>query len=156
MSRRVARVSEAIREVASEAILFELKDPRVRGVTVTGAQVTGDLRNAKIFVSLMGESKERALALAGLKSARGFLQRKVADRLETRYTPVIEIVEDDSVKKSLEMARILREVLPATEPEAGDQAEEIEDDGLDSPPLAADQEDRTPEPGGDRLASPEN
>lgn len=115
MSRRTERVSEAIREVVSEAVLFELKDPRVQGVTVTGAQVTGDLRNAKVFVSIMGEEVQRRLAMAGLKNARGFLQRKVADRLDTRYTPILTIVEDDSVKKSLEMSRLLREVLPPQE-----------------------------------------
>jgi ribosome-binding factor A len=113
MSRRTERVSEAIREVCSRAILFELKDPRVLGVTVTRAEVTGDLRHAKLFVSLMGTEKEQRLTLSGLESARGFLQRKVAERLETRYTPHIDIVVDDSVKKSLEIARILRDVVPA-------------------------------------------
>jgi ribosome-binding factor A len=112
MSRRTERVSEAIREVVSRAILFELKDPRVSGVTVTRGEVTGDLRHAKVYVSIMGTDAEQRLSLRGLESARGFLQRKVAERLETRYTPHIEIVVDDSIKKSLEMARILRDVLP--------------------------------------------
>lgn len=112
MSRRTERVSEAIREVVSRAILFELKDPRVSGVTVTRGEVTGDLRHAKVYVSIMGTDAEQRLSLKGLESARGFLQRKVAERLETRYTPHIEIVVDDSIKKSLEMARILRDVLP--------------------------------------------
>lgn len=120
MSRRVERVSEAIREVASHAILFEMKDPRVTGVTVTRAQVTGDLRNAKVFVSIMGDEKAQGLALRGLKSARGFLQRKIAERLDTRFTPIVEIVEDDSVKKSLEMSRLLRAVLPPSSEEQGD------------------------------------
>ena len=112
MSRRTERVSEAIREVVSRAILFELKDPRVSGVTVTRGEVTGDLRHAKVYVSIMGTDTAQRLSLKGLESARGFLQRKVAERLETRYTPHIEIVVDDSIKKSLEMARILKEVLP--------------------------------------------
>jgi ribosome-binding factor A len=112
MSRRTERVSEAIREVVSRAILFELKDPRVSGVTVTRGEVTGDLRHAKVYVSIMGTEAEQRLSLRGLESARGFLQRKVAERLETRYTPHIEIVVDDSIKKSLEMSRILRDVLP--------------------------------------------
>lgn len=112
MSRRTERVSEAIREVVSRAILFELKDPRVSGVTVTRGEVTGDLRHAKVYVSIMGTETEQRLSLRGLESARGFLQRKVAERLETRYTPHIEIVVDDSIKRSLEMSRILRDVLP--------------------------------------------
>lgn len=121
MSRRTERVSEAIREVVSAAILFELKDPRVSGVTVTRAEVTGDLRNAKVFVSLMGDDKTQRLALAGLKSAKGFLQRKIADRLETRYTPIVAIVVDQSVKKSLEMSRLLSEVLPKPHVDEGGQ-----------------------------------
>jgi len=129
MSRRTERVSEAIREVVSRAILFELKDPRVSGVTVTRGEVTGDLRHAKVYVSIMGTETEQRLSLRGLESARGFLQRKVAERLETRYTPHIEIVLDDSIKKSLEMSRILRDVLPNEETPSPEQnqAEEAED-----------------------------
>jgi ribosome-binding factor A len=133
MSRRTERVSEAVREVVSSAILFEVKDPRVQGITVTRAQVTGDLRHAKVFVSIMGDAKQQRLAERGLNSARGFLQRKVAQRLDTRYTPVIEIVVDDSVKKSLEMSRLLREALPEdASPELSDEDvadNDSEDDG---------------------------
>lgn len=128
MSRRTERISEAIREVVSQVVLFELKDPRVQGVTVTGAQVTGDLRHAKVFVSIMGEEGKRKLALAGLKNARGFLQKKVADRLDTRYTPILSIVEDDSVKKSLEMSRLLREVLPPSEQTPDSQEDDLAED----------------------------
>lgn len=122
MSRRTERVSEAIREVAATAILFELKDPRVAGVTVTRAEVTGDLRHAKVYVSLMGSEKDQTLSLRGLHHARGFLQRKIAERLATRYTPVLEIVVDESVKRSLELSRLLKEVLPP-EPGPVDDAE---------------------------------
>lgn len=127
MSRRTERISEAIREVAATAILFELKDPRVSAVTVTKAEISGDLRHAKIFVSVMGDDKVQRLTMAGLKSARPFLQRKIADRMQTRYTPIVEIVLDDSIKKSLEIARVLKEVLPQA-PTHG-QESEIEADG---------------------------
>lgn len=113
MSRRVEKVSEVVREVASQAILFELADPRIRDVTVVAARVTADLRHAKVFVSIMGDEQKQKLAMHGLNSARGFLQRRVAQRLATRYTPVLEFVLDEGVKKSLEMSRLLREVLPA-------------------------------------------
>lgn len=112
MSRRMERVAEAIREVVSQAILFEMKDPRVHNVTVTGVEVSGDLRHAKVFVSIMGDEKAQSLCLHGLKSARGFLQRTVAQRLEMRYTPIVEIVVDEGVKRSLEMSRLLNQVLP--------------------------------------------
>src|SRR6202162_2578901 len=103
---RLARVSEAIREVASETILFELRDPRVKGVTVTRAEVSGDLQHAKGFVSLMGSPKEQELCLHGLRHAAGFIQSKLATRLKTRFTPVIDFVVDQGVKKSIEITRL--------------------------------------------------
>ena len=108
-SHRLARVSEAIREVAANAILFEIKDPRVKNVTVTRAEVSADLQHAKVFVSIMGTEKEQQLSMHGLKSAAGFVQTKVADRLTTRYVPHITFVLDEGVKKSIEIARLIRE-----------------------------------------------
>ena len=110
-SHRLARVSEAIREVASETILFELNDPRVKGVTVTRAEVSGDLQHAKVFVSIMGSDNEQKLTMHGLRHATGFLQSKLAKRLQTRFTPVVQFVLDDGVKKSLEMTRLIHEAL---------------------------------------------
>ncbi len=126
--RRLERVAEAIREVVSSAILFELKDPRVQGVTVLRAKVTGDLRHAKVFVSLMGDAKQQKLTLHGLNHARGFLQSKIADRLQTRWTPVIQFVVDESVKKSIEISRLIEQAM-ATSTKA------------DAPPLPAADED---------------
>ncbi|MCA8987640.1 MAG: 30S ribosome-binding factor RbfA [Planctomycetaceae bacterium] len=109
-SRRTAKASRAVREVVSTAILFELSDPRIKGVTVLDVDVADDLRTAKVYVSIMGDQKEQQLCLHGLNSARGFLQRKVADRIDTRYTPVLTFVLDAGVKKSIEASRILREL----------------------------------------------
>ena len=110
-SHRLARVSEAIREVASETILFELNDPRVKGVTVTRAEVSGDLQHAKVFVSLMGTEAEQKLTMHGLRNASGYVQSKLAKRLQTRFTPVIQFAIDEGVKKSLEMTRLIHEAL---------------------------------------------
>jgi ribosome-binding factor A len=128
--RRLERVAEAIREVASSAILFELKDPRVQGVTVLRAEVTGDLRHAKIFVSLMGEAKQQKLTIHGLNHARGFIQSKVADRLQTRWTPVIQFVVDESVKKSIEISRLIEKAM-ATSPKPS-ESRATESDTADS------------------------
>jgi ribosome-binding factor A len=110
-THRLARVAEALREVASETILFELRDPRVKGVTVTRAEVSGDLQHAKVYVSIMGTPKEQDLCMHGLKHAAGFLQSKLAGRLQTRFTPVIRFVLDQGVKKSIEMTRLINEAL---------------------------------------------
>ena len=108
-SHRLARVSEVVRETAANAILFELKDPRVKNVTVTRAEVAADLQHAKIYVSIMGSEKEQKLTMHGLKSAAGFIQTQLAKQLTTRYVPHVTFVIDEGVKKSVEIARIIRE-----------------------------------------------
>src|SRR5687768_6331572 len=108
---RLARVAEAIREVTSETILFELRDPRVKNVTVTRAEVSGDLQHAKVYVSIMGPEREQKLTMHGLRSAAGFIQSKLARRLQTRFTPVVEFVLDQGVKRSIEMTRLINEAL---------------------------------------------
>lgn len=108
-SHRLARVNEVVREVAASTILFELKDPRVKNVTVTRAEVSADLQHVKVYVSVMGSAKEQQLTMHGLKSAAGYIQTKVADRLTSRYVPHVSFVLDEGVKKSIEIARLIRE-----------------------------------------------
>jgi ribosome-binding factor A len=116
---RLERVKEVVREVASQTILFELRDPRVKNVTVTRAEVSGDLQHAKVYVSVMGTEAEQKLTMHGLKHAAGFIQSKVADRLQTRFTPVITFVLDQGVKQSIEVSRLINEALAGTKPAAG-------------------------------------
>ena len=155
-SHRLARVSEVVRETAANAILFELKDPRVKGVTVTRAEVSGDLQHAKVFVSVMGTEKEQQLTMHGLTSAAGFIQTKLAERLTSRYVPHVTFVLDEGVKKSIEIARLIREenernAPPAPPPEEaseGTDAEDEEEDenedngGAKAPPTAEGSTDR--------------
>jgi ribosome-binding factor A len=128
-SRRVLKAAEAIREVVSMAILTQLSDPRIQDVTVTQVEVSADMRQAKVYVSVMGDEAKQKLSLHGLQSAAGFLQSKVASRIDTRYTPRLEFVLDQGVKKSIEIARILREVLPQDPAPPAEEA----DDEPDSP-----------------------
>jgi ribosome-binding factor A len=122
MSRRTEKAAEAIRGVVSMAILAELQDPRVRNVTVTQVEVSADLRNAKVHVSVMGDETQENLSLRGLQNAAGFLQAKIAERIDIRYTPRLTFVLDQGVKKSIAVAKILREVLPP-EPDSEDDVE---------------------------------
>jgi ribosome-binding factor A len=135
-SHRSQRMAEAIREVVATAILFEVADPRVHSVTVLRVELTGDLRQAKVYVSIMGTESERKRALEGLNHAAGFIQARVAARLQTRFTPVLSFKLDDSVKRSVELGRLIDEAvasdrkgdassppdehLPAAGPEAED------------------------------------
>ena len=108
-AHRLARVSEVVREVAATTILYELRDPRVKNVTVTRAEVSGDLQHAKVYVSIMGTEKEQKLTMHGLESAAGFIQTKVAKQLTSRYVPHVSFILDPGVKKSIEIARLIRE-----------------------------------------------
>ena len=121
-SRRVQKVAEAIREVVSMSILTELQDPRVRDVTVIGVEASGDLRFAKVMVSVMGDETRQNLTLRGLQNAAGFLQSKIADRIDLRYTPRLTFVLDQGVKHSIAVAQILREVLPGEKSAADAEA----------------------------------
>jgi len=115
-SRRVLKAAEAIREVVSMAILTEVRDPRVKNVTVTMVELAPDMKTAKIHVSVMGDAKQEKLSLLGLQNSAGFLQSRIADRIDTRYTPRLAFEIDKGVKNSLEVARILAEVLPKPAP----------------------------------------
>src|SRR3954451_24678495 len=130
-SHRSLRIAEAIREVVSSAILFEVADPRVKAVTVLRVEVSPDQRNATIHVSVMGTDAEQELALRGLKHAAGFLQSRVAARLQTRFTPLLAFKKDEGVKKSVALSRLIDEALasdrkppptpdPPDEPPSGD------------------------------------
>ena len=94
------------------AILAELQDPRIQDVTVTYVEVSGDMRHAKVHVSVMGDEKHQQLSVSGLQSAAGFLQAKIAQRIDLRFTPRLKFILDQGVKRSIEIAQILREVLP--------------------------------------------
>ncbi len=116
-SRRTAKVAQAILESVSSTVLFGLKDPRVKNVTVTSVEVSRDIRSAKVYVSVMGDEKQQALCMHGLNSARGYLQSKIGDRLRTRYTPALKFVLDPGIKQSIETAKILREIAESEQSE---------------------------------------
>ena len=132
-THRLARVAEAIREVASETILYDLRDPRVKMVTVTRAEVSGDLQHAKVYVSVMGSEREQELTLHGLRHAAGFVQAKLADRLQTRFTPVITFVLDKGVKNAIAVSRLIRESLTETARRGGPDRPPDDLDSADGP-----------------------
>lgn len=91
-SRRIAKVNRAILETLSTAILFELRDPRVKNVTILNVETTDDLKACKVRVGVRGDAKAQSLTLHGLESARGFLQSQIAEHVDTRYTPILRFV----------------------------------------------------------------
>ena len=113
------RVDEAIRQVIGDAVAAELKDPRVGFVTVTDVRTSPDLRHARVYVSVLGEGgrpseeAQREATLAGLRSAHGFLQGRVAAELRLKRTPSLEFAYDDTTDRALRVEAILDEIGPA-------------------------------------------
>ena len=106
---RMRRVDEAMREVLSDAITSQIKDPRVGFVTVTAVETSADLRHARVFVSVLREDPQRRRSMDGLESAHGFLQRRVASELRLKNTPTLQFLYDDSTDRGMRINEILEE-----------------------------------------------
>ena len=114
-SGRMRRVDEAMRAVLSDVIASDLKDPRIGFVTVTGVKTSPDLRHARVYVSVLGDEPEREATLQGLRSAHGFLQRRVARELTLKHTPALTFVYDESVDRGMRITQLLNETVPREE-----------------------------------------
>jgi ribosome-binding factor A len=111
MTNRMRRVNEAVREVLSET-LPELKDPRIGFVTVTAVETSSDLRQARVYVSVLGADKRRERALAGLEAAHGVLQRRLARELRLKRTPQLTFEYDPSAERGVRMTQLIDELAP--------------------------------------------
>lgn len=105
------RVNEALRAVLSESIP-ELKDPRVGFVTVTGVETTSDLKQATVYVSVLGSDKKRARSLQGLTAAHGVLQARIGRELRLKRTPQLAFEYDPSVAEGVRMSKLIDELTP--------------------------------------------
>jgi ribosome-binding factor A len=108
-SGRMRRVDEGVRQVLGDAVATELKDPRVGFVTVTDVRTSPDLRHARVYVSVLGDAEQREASLAGLRSAHGYLQRRIAGELHLKRTPTLEFTYDDTTDRALRVEELLRE-----------------------------------------------
>lgn len=106
---RMRRVNEVIREVLAAAIATDLKDPRIGFVTVTDVDTSRDLRAARVFVSVLGTEAEREDALAGLRSAHGVLQGRIASEVRMKRTPTLSFHYDDSIERGIRLSELLDE-----------------------------------------------
>jgi ribosome-binding factor A len=106
-SLRCRRVAEALKEVIGQVISQELSDPRLGFVTVTRVKVSPDLKQARVFVSVMGGDAERSKSLAALRHAAGFIKRRCGDELELRFTPRLVFEFDAGIDKSIRVSELL-------------------------------------------------
>jgi ribosome-binding factor A len=111
MSERMRRVDESVRQVLAEAV-GELKDPRIGLVTITGVKTSSDLRQARVFVSVLGSEKKRDATLRGLEAAHGVLQSQLARELRMKRTPQLTFEYDPSVERGVRMSQLIDELAP--------------------------------------------
>jgi len=111
MSERMRRVDESLRQVLSERI-GELKDPRIGFVTVTGVKTTSDLKQATVYVSVLGSERKRERSLEGLQAAHGVLQAQIARELRLKRTPQLAFQYDPSVEHGVRMTKLIDELAP--------------------------------------------
>jgi ribosome-binding factor A len=111
MPERMRRINEALREVLSEGI-GELKDPRIGFVTVTGVRASTDLRQATVFVSVLGSEKKRVATLAGLDSSRAPLQARVNRELHLKRTPQLRFEYDQTIEEGVRLSKLIDELSP--------------------------------------------
>jgi len=111
MTRRTDRVAEAIRRLTSEIIQNDLKDPRVSGfITITKAEITPDLRYAKIYYSVLAEEKMKKKVAYGLRSAKSYIRMRIADELKLRYATDIVFIVDEEMEKAARIDKILEKI----------------------------------------------
>lgn len=124
MTRRTERLGEEFREEIAKMIGGQLKDPRIGFVTVTRVEVGADLRQAKVFVGVLGSPAEREKTLVGLRQAAGFMRRSLGQKLRLRHTPELTFVYDEGLDAHDRIARLLAEVHAAEAPPADDDHED--------------------------------
>ncbi|MBR2520043.1 MAG: 30S ribosome-binding factor RbfA [Selenomonadaceae bacterium] len=107
---RIEKLQELIKQETGKMLLNDIKDPRIGFVTVTDVEMTGDLREAKIFVSVMGGAEQIKNSLEGLKSALGFIRREIGKRIRLRFTPEISFALDTSLDYGDHIQKLLLQV----------------------------------------------
>lgn len=108
--KRIARVAELIRTEIANLILNDLKDPRLGFVTVMGVEVTPDLREAKVSVSVMGSKKEKKATLIALEHAKGFMQFRINDVIRLKFTPKLSFKLDESLDHSIRINEVIKKI----------------------------------------------
>lgn len=110
MGVRVAKIQEQIKEEVSSIILRDLKDPRIGFITVTKVDVSSDLRNAKIYVSIFGSKEQFKDTWEGLQHCAGYIRRELAGRMTVRYVPEISFSLDTTMQYSAHIQELINEI----------------------------------------------
>ena len=110
-TRRMARLNEQLRADVAELIAREMKDPRLAGlVSVTAAEMSPDLRHARVFISVLGSDEDRKKTLQAIRSAAGFLRTQLASRMTTKRAPELHFTMDASIERGQRIMNLLHEI----------------------------------------------
>lgn len=111
-NRRINRISEEVKKVVSDLLFNEINDPRIDRLmtTITRVEVTRDLSFAKIYVSVMGDDKQKEDTILGLNSAKGFIRREIGGRVDLRHAPEPRFILDESIEQAIEMSKLIADV----------------------------------------------
>lgn len=122
--KRINRISEEVRKIVSELLTRGLKDPRISSMTsITKVEVTGDLRYANIFVSVLGDKSVKEETLEGLESAKGFIRKEIGSKLDLRYVPEPIFHLDESIEQGIYISKLIDKVNKVDEDKRGNQDE---------------------------------
>ncbi|NMB08444.1 MAG: 30S ribosome-binding factor RbfA [Tissierellia bacterium] len=120
-AKRINRISEEIRKIVSELLTNGLKDPRINTMTtVTKVRVTGDLRYANIYVSVLGDDNEKKETLEGLESAKGYIRMEIGNEIDLRYIPEPIFHLDESIEQGIYMSKLIEKVKEEDEEKRGE------------------------------------
>jgi ribosome-binding factor A len=117
--KRAERVKHLIQQEISQILQLDVKDPRVKLVTVTAVKLTADLREAKVLVSSLSDTSDREALLVGLKRATGYIRGELGRRLKLKYIPQIEFIFDDSYDRQERILTLLEHIQDEKESEEG-------------------------------------
>lgn len=122
--KRINRISEEVRKIVSELLTRGLKDPRISSMTsITKVEVTGDLRYANIFVSVLGDKSVKEETLEGLESAKGFIRKEIGSKMDLRYVPEPIFHLDESIEQGIYISKLIDKVNKVDEDKRGNQDE---------------------------------
>jgi ribosome-binding factor A len=126
---RMRRVDEAIRQVIGDVLASNMKDPRVGFVTVTDVRTSADLKHARVYVSVLGDHDEREASLEGLRSAHGYLQRRIGAELHLKRTPALTFAYDDTAERAMHLEALIDSELASDEDRENREDRESRDPG---------------------------
>lgn len=108
--KRSVRVGDQILKEIAELLIRKIKDPRIKGVTLTGIQLSDDLRHAKVYFSVLGNKGDIKKNQAGLDSAKGYIKREIGSRLHLRYIPDILFRHDSALEMGEQMEKLFQKI----------------------------------------------